>query len=94
MKSVVCGVQNHESKRKTVISLFLYLCSLRHFGYSENIFDRFFLLVPPPPPPCSSFSFEVSKFLGLFFLLFNDKFYNPCTVVSWFLVVVFFFVPL
>lgn len=83
MKNVVYGVQNHESKRKTVISLFLYLCSLRHFGYSEKIFDSFSFSPPPLPVPPFLLKYH-AKFLGLVFLLFNDKFYNLCTVVSFF----------
>lgn len=87
MKNVVCGVQNRESKRKTVISLFLYLCSLRHFGCSEKILDRFsFLSVPPSHLPFPSFLLKYhAKFLGLGFLFFNDKFYNPCTTLFFFL---------
>lgn len=77
----MCGVQNWESKRKTVISLFLYLGSLRHFGCSEKILDRFsFLFVLPFHLPFPSFLLKYhAKFLGLGFVFFNDKFYNVRT---------------
>lgn len=78
----MCGVQNWKSKRKTVISLFLYLSLLRHFGCSEKILDRFsFPFVLPFHLPFPSFLLKYhAKFLGLGFLFFNDKFYNMCTV--------------